>query len=79
MEQIIVVFSSITSATGVKKHLSKKYNIQTKLRQTPKSLAISGCSYCLVAAMKDLNTIIEVAKENGLTVKGVFREDGTRV
>lgn len=79
LEQIIVVFSSITSATGVKKHLSKKYNIQSKLRQTPRNLSISGCSYCLVMAEKDLETVKKVAKENGLIIKGVFREDGTRI
>ncbi|MBQ6998366.1 MAG: DUF3343 domain-containing protein [Clostridia bacterium] len=79
MEQIIVVFSSITSATGVKNHLSKKYKIQSKLRQTPKNLAIAGCSYCLVVAEKDLDTVKKVARDNGLTLKGIFRNDGTRI
>lgn len=79
MEQVIVVFSSITSATGVKKHLSKKYNIQSKLRQTPRNLAVSGCSYCLVVGADALEAVKKIAKENSLTVRGVFREDGTRV
>ncbi len=79
MEQIIVVFSSITSATGVKNHLLRKYNIQSKLRQTPKSLPVSGCSYCLAMDAEALDTVKKIARENNLTIRGIFREDGTRI
>lgn len=79
MEQIIVVFSSVTTATGVKKHLLKQYNIQSKLRQTPRSIAVSGCSYCLVVEMGALDTVKKIAKDNRLTIRGIFREDGTRI
>lgn len=79
MEQILIVFSSITSATGVKKHLSKKYNIQSKLRQTPKNLSFMGCSYCLVVGEDAVETVKKIAKENALTIRGIYREDGTRV
>ncbi len=79
MEQVIVVFSSITSATGVKKHLAKKYNIQSKIRQTPRSISMTGCSYCLVVGADALDTVRKIAKENSLTIRGIFREDGTRI
>lgn len=79
MEQVIVVFSSITSATGVKKHLAKKYNIQSKIRQTPRSISMTGCSYCLVVGADALETVKKIAKENSLTIRGIFREDGTRI
>ena len=75
--KIMVVFSSMTSANGVKNHLLKKYNIQSKLRQTPKNLSLSGCSYCLVADYDAVNIIKQVAKENGLNIRGIYREDGT--
>lgn len=79
MEQVIVVFSSVTSATGVKKHLAKKYNIHSKLRQTPRNISITGCSYCLAISSDALDTVKQIAKENSLTIRGIFRDDGTRI
>ncbi len=79
MEQVTVVFSSVTSATGVKNHLQKKYNIRSKLRQTPKNISMTGCSYCLVVSAADLDTVKKVAKENSLTIRGIFRQDGSRI
>ena len=79
MEQVIVVFSSVTAATGVKKHLWQKYNIQSKLRQTPKNLSFSGCSYCLMTSLENVDIIKKIAMDNKLTIRGIFREDGTRV
>ena len=79
MEQIIVVFSSVTTATGVKKHLLKKYNIRSKLRQTPKNIGVSGCSYCLSVDADAVDTVKKIAAENSLTIRGIFREDGSRI
>jgi len=79
MESVIVVFSSITSATGVKKYLLSNYNVQSKLIQTPKNLSLTGCSYCLVVSATSLTTVKKIAKENGVSIKGVFKEDGTRI
>lgn len=75
--KVIVVFSSMTSANNIKNYLLKKYNIQTKLRQTPKNLSLSGCSYCLLADYKDIETIKKIARENSLNIRGIFKEDGT--
>ena len=77
--KVIVVFSSMTSATGVRNYMLKKYNIQSKIRQTPKNLSLSGCSYCLVADMSALETIRKIARDNSLTIRGVFKEDGTPI
>lgn len=79
MEQILVVFSSVTSATGIKKHLLKKYNIQSKLRQTPANISVNGCSYGLSVKMSDVEIVKKAAKANNLTIRGIFREDGTRI
>lgn len=77
--KVIVVFSSMTSATGVRNYLLKKYNIQTKLRQTPKNLALSGCSYCLLADYNAIETIKKIAKDNNVNIRGIFKEDGTSI
>ena len=77
--KVIVVFSSMTSATGVKNYLLKKYNIQSKLRQTPKNLSLSGCSYCLVADYSAIDTIRKIARENNVNIRGIFKEDGTLI
>ena len=79
MEQVLIVFSSITTATGVKKHLAKKYNIPSKLRQTPKKLATMGCSYCLEVGEGGVETVKKIAKENVLTIRGIYREDGSEL
>lgn len=79
MERVIIVFSSITSANGVKNHLYKKYGIQTRIIQTPKNLSLTGCSYCLVANLSSLEKIKELIKENGISIKGIFTEDGKRI
>ena len=79
MEQVLVVFSSATSAAGVKKYLLKKYNIQSKMRQVPGSISSNGCSYGLAVKATDAETVKKVAKENSITVKGVYKEDGPRL
>ena len=79
MERVIIVFSSITSANVVKNHLYKKHGIQTRMIQTPKNLSITGCSYCLVAGESSLETIRKLIKENGISIKGIFTEDGKRI
>ena len=77
--KVIVVFSSMTSAASVKNYLLRKYNIQTKLRQTPKNLSLSGCSYCLLTDYNAIDTIRKIAKDNNLNIRGIFKEDGTLV
>ena len=79
MEQVLVVFSSVSSANGIKKHLLKKYNIQAKIRQTPANISVNGCSYGLLVNVSEVETVKKVAKENNLTIRGVFRQDGTRI
>lgn len=79
MERIVVVFGSITSATGVRKQLLNKYNIESKIVQTPKNLSLNGCSYCLVTSYSALKKVVNIAKDNGVSIKGMYREDGTRI
>ncbi len=79
MERIIVVFASITSATGVRKQLLNKYNIQSRIVQTPKTLSLNGCSYCLVTVSSALEKVRSIANESGVSIRGVYKEDGTRV
>ena len=79
MEQVLVVFSSVSSANGIKKHLLKKYNIQTKIKQTPANISLNGCSYGLLVNVSDVETVKKAAKENKITIRGVFRQDGARI
>lgn len=79
MEQVLVVFSSATSAAGMKKYLMRKHGIQAKMRQTPANISTGGCSYGLMVKRADAETVRRVAIENNLNIKGIFKEDGTRL
>lgn len=79
MEQVLVVFSSATSAAGMKKYLMRKHGIQAKMRQTPSNISVNGCSYGLIVKITDAEKVRKAAKENNVNVKGIFREDGTRL
>ena len=79
MKQVIVVFSSVTSAMGIKNYIYNKYGVQTKLIQTPKKLSFSGCSYCLVVPETELEKGKKAAKDNNVSIRGVFNEEGTRL
>ena len=47
MNYVLVVFASATTANRVKSVLQKKFGIKSVLIQTPKSLNVKGCSFCL--------------------------------
>ena len=53
MEYVLIVFSSLTTANKIKSELEKKYGIKSKVIQTPKSIPIKSCSYCIRLALAD--------------------------
>lgn len=78
-QRAIVVFPSITSATGVRKQLLNKYSIKADITQAPGSISSKGCSYCLLVMYKDIGKVKKASNEVGVTIKGVYTEDGTRI
>ena len=74
MSYILIVFASVTSATKMKKYLSKKFNIDARVVQTPKSIGKESCSYCLKTEEKHLDLIWKIITENNIATKGIFRE-----
>ncbi len=79
MKKVIFVFSSMTSAMGVKNYLKRKYMKDSFITQAPSKMSSKGCSYGLSVSEDMVQTVLNVAKENGVAVRGVFNEDGTRL
>lgn len=77
MKKIIFVFSSMTSAMGMKNYLKRKHMKDSAIIQAPSKISSKGCSYGLLVTEDAMQTVLVAARENGITVKGVFDEDGT--
>ena len=75
MNYVLVVFASATTANRVKSVLQKKFGIKSVLIQTPKSLNVKGCSFCLKTESANVDTIWKIVTDNGLSSKGAFREE----
>ena len=76
MKYCLAVFSSITYANRLKKILDNKIGY-IALMHAPAGITDAGCAYCLRFRMSSLETVIETARLNGITVKGIFEEDGS--
>ena len=73
MDDVLVVFSSSTTAGRVKLLLKKSYGIDASLEQTPAGLSLNGCSFCLRTNAKYADIIWKIIKQNSLSSKGIFR------
>ena len=74
MNYVLIVFASITTANKIKNMLEKKLKIKSKVMQTPKSVPIKSCSYCLRVSEEDLPSVWRLVKSADVYTKGVFRE-----
>ncbi len=75
MNNCLIVFASATTANRVANILNKKFGIKARLLQTPASVPAPGCSYCLRIDCDHADKARRLIKENGLSSKGVFREN----
>ena len=74
MDSVLIVFLSNTTANRIKSELEKRYGIKSKVMQTPKSVPVKSCSYCLKLEYKDLERAWNMIKSMDVYTKGVYRE-----
>ena len=73
--ELLIVFSSATTATRVKNELVKS-KFPAKVMQTPKSLSSGGCSYSIKTSRDALPTAEKMAEKLGVNIKNIFLFDG---
>lgn len=74
MGNVLIVFASLTTANKIKKELEKRFGIVSKVLQTPKSIPLKSCSYCLRISNDNLQTVWDFVKKNDVYTKGVYKE-----
>lgn len=72
---LLITFSSATTATRVKKELAQN-KFPAQVIQTPKNLSKNGCSYSVKTSSDALVLAEKSAEKLGVKVKNVFRFDG---
>ncbi len=72
MNEIIIIFASATTASRVKKHLTKQ-KYYAKVIQTPKNLSDGGCSYCVHTTIDALDESKAYAKQLDVKIKAVYK------
>lgn len=73
----LVAYSSITFANGIKNYF-KHDGDYIGVVHTPSELTKGGCSYSIKIKLNKLQQVINVSKEFGFKIKGIFQqlEDG---
>ena len=74
MENVLIVFLSMTTANRIKSELERRYGIKSKVMQTPKTIPVKNCSYCIRLAAGDLQKALNMIKNLDVYTKGVYRE-----
>jgi len=73
MKNAWIIYSSITSASRIKKICAQKSK-QCIVHQTPAAMSATGCNYGIRCNQKDLPFVLDLSKELKLTIKGVYIE-----
>lgn len=74
LNNVLIVFASITTANKIKSELEKRYSIVSKVVQTPKAVPVKSCSYCIKLSEENLYKAWSMIKMSGVYTKGVYRE-----
>ena len=69
-----VIVGSITSAIRLSKLIEKYSGLPTSVVHTPSALNKGGCSYSVKTEAGDTKMIFQLAKEAGVTIKGIYGE-----
>ena len=74
LDNVLVVFASLTTANRIKSMPEKRYSIPSTVIQTPKAIPVKSCSYCLRIKQQYLHTSWNMIKNADVYTKGVFKE-----
>ena len=74
MEYVLIVFLSMTTANKVKSELESKFGIKSNVLQTPKTIPLKSCSYCVRLSKADLKIAWNYINKLDVYTKGVYNE-----
>ena len=73
MNNVLIVFSSATTANRVKNAIKKSMNINSQIVQTPAALRLKSCGFSLIVNGSDSEKVWDFVQKSGLSTAGVFR------
>ena len=73
MNDVLIVFSSVTTANRVRNVIKKNMNINSEIVQTPAALALKSCGFSIVFDEKNLEKVWNFVLKSGLSTGGAFR------
>lgn len=74
MGYALMVFSSSTTASRLKRTALRNGIMDVGIVQTPKTISANGCTYSVRVKFSDLSALKHLAQEYGLQTAGVYRE-----
>ncbi len=74
MQTALIVFSSSTTASRLKRLAHSAQAGDVSLTQSPKSVSQNGCTYALRVPMEQLSDVLELANRYDIKHGKVYRE-----
>lgn len=74
MGYALIVFSSSTTASRLKRMAFRDGIKDVGMIQTPKIISVNGCTYSVRARVSDLEQLRQTAEEYGLKYIRIYRE-----
>lgn len=74
MGYALMVFSSSTTASRLKRTATRNGMTDVDIVQTPKMISMNGCSYSVRTKLSNLSALKQLAQEYGLQSAGIYRE-----
>ena len=74
MNNILIVFASQTSAEKIKSMLEHKFNIRSKLIQTPIAIPVNGCSYSIRLKSEDFEKARSDILNANVRIRGIYKD-----
>ncbi len=74
MEHIVIPVGSVTTASRLKKLLSKN-GLYAEVIHTPRALNGGSCSYSVKTHRRNIATVKKFSQEYKLNIKGIYQEE----
>lgn len=75
MSEIILIIGSVTTATRLRKAFERRGVLEARVVHTPAEISGGSCSYSVRMNYDNLINAIEVAKNNGIKIKKIYKEE----
>lgn len=74
MDYILIVFASQTSAAKIKSLLEHRFNIHSKLVQTPRAIPVNGCSHSIKLKADDFEKVRSYILSANVRIRGIYKD-----